>query len=208
MIKFSLFSRVMPVVALMAVPGVAHAGTATASGNANFNVINQCSVTGATVNLGTYTSSQTWGDVAANLGLMDYGPAYTAGGRGQAYLTWGSVTCDNGTPYTLSIKGTSTQQYSPGGIRFAWQNAQGANYTAVFDVYVKSIGGTAVADSVAGAAGAGARANVTPAAGIGTGAAQTVLGSAVYSYDASMSQLFDTVPEGSLSDSLTYTLNF
>lgn len=202
-----LFS-VSPVVILIVLPEAAQAETSTASGTAVMNIINQCSVTGATVNLGSFTSSQTWGDVAASIGLMDFGSAYTAGSQGQDYATWGSVTCDNGTPYTLSIQGSAVISYSPGGIRFAWKDAQNVNYTAVFDIYVKSIGGTTVADSVTAASGAGARANVTPAAGIGSGAAQVVKGSAVYNYDASMSQLFDTVPVGILSDSLTYTLNF
>lgn len=208
MFKCSFVTTAATALALAAIPTLAHAGTSTATGTATLNVISQCSVTGATVNLGNYSSSQTWGDIAASLGLMDYGPVYTAGSLGQDYLTWGSVTCDAGTPYTLSIQGSSTQTYGPGAIRFAWQDAQNNNYTAVLDIYVKSIGGTTVADSVAGAVGAGARANVTPAAGTGTGAAQLVRGSAVYSYDASMSQLFDNVPAGSYSDSLTYTLNF
>jgi len=205
MSKFSQLSWSAPIVALMAVPGTVHAETATASGTATLNVINQCSVTGASVDLGSYATNQTVGDVSADLGLMEGGTTYTAGSRGQSYLTWGSVTCDNGTPYTLSIKGTSVQQFSVGGIRFAW-NSEGN--TAIFDVYIKSIGGTTVADSVATASGAGARANITPAAGIGTGTAQTVLGSAVYNHYASMSESFTQLPSGSLSDTLSYTLNF
>jgi len=205
------FARVAVVGAglfLAALPGLAHAGTSTATGTANLNVINQCSVSGATVNLGNYTTSQTVGDIAASLGLMDYGPVYTAGSRGQDYLTWGTVNCDSGTPYSLSIQGTAVISHSPGGVYFEWRDAQNSRYTAVLDIYVKSIGSTTVADSVAAAPGAGARANVTPAAGIGTGAPQLVKGSAVWNYDASMSQLYDSVPQGSLSDSLTYTLNF
>lgn len=42
--------------ALVALPGIAQAGTATATatGTATLTVINQCTVTGANVNLGSY----------------------------------------------------------------------------------------------------------------------------------------------------------
>jgi len=56
--------------ALAALPGAAQAGTATDTKTAAFDVINQCSVTGATINLGTYRTNQTWGDVAAVLGSV------------------------------------------------------------------------------------------------------------------------------------------
>lgn len=49
--------------ALVALPGMAQAGTATATGTATLTVINQCTVTGATVNLGSYTTSNTWANV-------------------------------------------------------------------------------------------------------------------------------------------------
>lgn len=208
MIRFPTVTVAALSIGVAALPGLARAGTSIATGTADLDVINQCSVSGATVNLGNYTASQTLGDIVASLGGMDYGPVYTAGNRGQDYLTWGTVNCDSGTPYSLSIQGTATISFSPGGIYFEWRDAQNSRYTAIFDIYVKSIGGTTVADSVAAAPGAGARANVTPAAGIGTGAPQLVKGSAVWNYDASMSQLYDSVPQGSLTDSLTYTLNF
>lgn len=193
--------------ALAALPGIAQAGTATATGTAVLNVINECSVTGATVNLGMYASSNTVGDVAADLGSWE-GGVYTPGKRGQEYLTWGSVTCDAGTPYTLSIRGTSVLQYSPGGIRFEWPDPVSGSYTSIYDMFVKKIGNTTVADSNAAIPGAGANVNISPAAGIGTGTAQMVLGSVAWSYDASRSQPSTALPAGALSDQLSCTLNF
>ena len=203
---YSKLFKAASVLCAASLPGMAHAGAVTATGTATFQVVDQCSVTGATVNLGTYSTSQTLADVAAELGNME--AAYTAGNRGQSYLTWGSVNCSNGVPYTLSIKGTSVQSFSPGGIRFAWSDAQNNNYTAIFDIYVNSIGGTTVADSNVLAVGAGAKVNTDAASGVGNGADQVILGSVAFNYDASMSQYFDNVPGGAQTDTLSYTLNF
>lgn len=191
---------------LAGLPGVALAGTATSTGTATFDVVDQCTVAGATVNLGTYNSSSTIADLAADLG--DWQSTYTPGIRGQAYLNWGTVNCTSGMPYTLSIKGTSVEVLSLGGVRFAWSDAQNNNYSAIFDPYVKSIGGVIVADTNANAPGAGAKVNTGFASGIGTGLPQIVQGSVAYNYNASMSQYFDKLVAGSQSDTLTYTLNF
>lgn len=189
-----------------ALPGMAHAGTATATGTATFQVVDQCSVTGATVNLGTYTTSQRIEDVAAELG--DMWTAYTPGSRGQSYLTWGTVNCSNGTPYTLSIKGSSVEAPSPGGIQFAWTDAQNLEYRANFDIFVKSIGGVTVADSNGLAVGAGAKVNTDSASGTGTGADQTIVGSVAFNYGASMSLYSTKLPAGTHVDTLSYTLTF
>jgi len=42
--------------AAAALPGVAQAGTSTATGTAVINIVSQCAVTGANVSLGSYTA--------------------------------------------------------------------------------------------------------------------------------------------------------
>ena len=89
-------SRIACAAALLATPGLAHAGTSTATGSASMNVLNQCSVTGANVNLGTFTTNNTWADVGSQLGY--WGEAmYSYGSQGASYANFGSVTCDAGT---------------------------------------------------------------------------------------------------------------
>lgn len=149
---------------LASLPGIALAGTATSTGTVTFDVVDQCTVTGATINLGTYNSSSTIADLAADLG--DWQSSYTPGIRGQAYLNCGTVNCSSAVLYTLSIKGTSVETLSLGGIRFAWSDAQNNNYSAVFDPYVKSIGGVIVADNNVNAPGAGAKVNSGFATGL------------------------------------------
>lgn len=189
--------------ALLAMPSMATAGTSTATGAASFNVITQCSVTGATVNLGTYLTSQTWGNVAADLGL--YNGNNIQGTRGQEYLTWGSVNCGAGVPYTLNIKGTGNHPWVPGGIVFAVDGV-----ALHFNPFVKKIGGAVVPDSsgISGGFGAYVGATNSPASGIGSGAAQQVLGSVMFNAAASPQLGKALVARGVYSDTLTYTLNF
>lgn len=189
--------------AIVALPGVAQAGTATATGTAVLNVINQCTVTGATVNLGTYTAAQTWSQVGAALGSFN-GTAYTAGSQGQEYLNFGSVTCDNGTPYTLTIKGTATGV--PGAIKITHNGK-----TATFLPGIKKLAGNTVADTAANLGGTGAQVGTAQLAGTGTGAAQTLFGNVTLSFSATGTTALPTDAlgvAGSASDTLTYTLNF
>ena len=189
--------------ALVALPGMAQAGTATATGTATLTVINQCTVTGATVNLGTYTSNQTWANVGAALGSFA-GTTYTAGSQGQEYLNYGSVTCDNGTPYTLSIKGTATGV--AGAIRITHNGK-----TATFLPGIKRLAGNVVADSSATLPGTGAQVGTGTLSGTGTGAAQALLGNVTLSFSATGTTALATDSlgvAGTASDTLTYTLNF
>lgn len=200
---------------LLALPGLAHAGTSTATGTASFNVVNQCSVTGTTVNLGTYTTSQTWGGVANTLGAYDYG-GYTAGTSGQEYINWGSVTCDAGTPYTLEIKGGSAHPYSPGGIVFLRNELVPGSgdwdFGVHFNPFVKKIGATVIPDN--DLPGLGGYVGSIPAAAVGTGAPQAVLGSVTMNWTTSWATWTsglsptDQLKADSFSDTLTYTLNF
>jgi len=151
--------------AIVALPCVAQAGTATATGAATFDVASQCSVTGATVNLGTYTANQTWAQVGAQLGRFTT-PTYTAGSLGLEYLNYGSVTCDNGTPYTLTIKGTATGS-EPGGITITHNGK-----TAIFLPAIKKLGVNIVANSHTLLPNTGAQVSLVQLAGTGTGTAQ------------------------------------
>lgn len=205
--------KVALAVALIAAPGLAHAGTSTATGSANFNVINQCSITGATVNLGTYTSSNTVGDVAADLGGVDLNFDYIAGNRGVEYANWGTVTCDIGTPYTVEITGTNSnpEDYATGAIQFNWVDASSQQKSMKFQAVVKKIGDDIVPDNFEWWPGAGAIVSIyfrSKAAGVGTGLPQEIRGSAVYDQDASQGIRTDLLKPGTYTDTLTYTLNF
>lgn len=187
--------------ALVALPGMAQAGTATATGTATLTVINQCTVTGATVNLGTYTSNQTWANVGAALGSYN-GTTYTAGSQGSEYLNFGSVTCDSGAPYTLAIKGTGTAGFI--------KITQGGKVVQ-FLPGIKKVGGVALADSTSIYPGTGVQVASNALASTGTGSAQTVLGNVTLSFVASGTTALatDTLgAAGTASDTLTYTLNF
>ena len=190
--------------AVAALPGVAHAGTATATGRAVLNVINQCTVTGKNVNLGTYTASNTWGQVGAALGSYN-GTTYTPGSLGQEHLDFGSVTCDAGTPYTLSIKGGSS--IVPGAISIAHNGK-----TATFLPGIKKLAGNVVADTSAIYAGTGAQVGTATLSATGTGTAQTLFGNVTLNFAVGGSAAplaTETLGvAGTANDTLTYTLNF
>lgn len=191
------------VAALAALPGMAQAGTDTATGTATFSVNDQCSVTGATVNLGTYNVNDTWGTVGSQIGYVTSGGLWIPSPRGYELLNFGSVTCDSGTPYTLTVKGTATG-YLPGAISLVI-----GGRTAIVAPYIKKVGTTTIADS--SALGAGTRAwTGTGVAATGTGAAQSLIGHAnlnlVYSPGTLATDKLTTA--GTYSDTLTYTLTF
>lgn len=188
--------------ALVALPGAAQAGTSTDTGAASMTVINQCSVTGANVNLGTYTTNQTWGDIGQALGSNpgDYRGGYSPGTLGQEYMNFGSVTCDSGTPYTLSI----TSSFMGEAISLNL-----GEKTGIFVPMIKKIGSATVADVSWGWTGAGGYAP-RGVAGTGTGAAQALLGSvildSVLGWSAQPTDRLATA--GTVSDTLNYTLTF
>lgn len=189
--------------ALFALPGIAQAGTATATGTATLTVINQCTVTGANVDLGTYMSGSTWSIVGTALGSYD-GTTFTASAQGAEYLDFGSVTCDAGAPYTLSIKGTATD--TPGAIKLT----QGGK-VATFLPGIKSIGGVRVADASGTLVGTGAQVWANPVSGTGTGSPQSLRGNVTLSFVATGTTALPTDTlgaAGTVSDTLTYTLNF
>lgn len=205
---FMKFTKVAAAAAtLAALPGVAQAGTATASGTATLNVISQCSVTGATVNLGTYTVNNTFQDIANQLGYTASPVSTpTLGTNGYDALVWGKVNCANGTPYQLQIKGTTANS----GVKIDI-----AGKTAHLVPIVKSLGGVNVPQTPGGWDGWGAVSNgpgaTYSAAGVGTGVDQEIRGSApIYFGMSGMTALATDklAVAGSYTDALTYTLNF
>lgn len=192
---------------LAAFPGAARAGTATATGTAALAVIDSCSVTGATVNLGTYKTSDTWYDVAVAHGLTasSAGP-YSSGFLGHESLNFGSVTCAAGVPYNLTIKGTSP--FFPGAIGFLVPRVGFFGGTPVIFVpAIKRLGGVVLPDSSTIFPEVGAM-NVG-SSGIsasGTGSAQPLLGNVTYLRQNM--PILEPLWLGSYSDVLTYTLTF
>lgn len=87
----------------------ASAGTSTASGTATLNIVNQCTITGANVSLGTYRTTDTFQTLANQTGYQD-STTYeiVPGTNGVGTVSLGSVTCDNGTPYTISMEGAGS----------------------------------------------------------------------------------------------------
>lgn len=201
--NFKNLSSAALIVAAMTLPGVAQAGTGSASGTSIMTVVNQCSVSGTNISLGTYLGTHTWYTVGNATGI-NFTNTYTAGTQGQEYLNFGSVTCDAGTPYTLSIAGTGTG----GAVKLTVNSSVSA-----FQPAVKRLGGTVVSDSDAAFSGVGNIMTTRPLSGIGTGAAQTVLGSVMLTNSGVGlgSNFLLTSPltqKGVFTDTITYTLTF
>lgn len=199
-----LFTKLtLAVGAIAALPGMAQANTSTATGTVSMTVLDQCSVTGATVNLGTYTANQTWGDVGAAVGSLDGMYNFYPGSLGAEYLNFGSVTCDAGVPYTLSIRGTYS---SFGEIGIAHNSKRARFFPAV-----KKLGGTVIADNWTSGSGHVFQ-DGDDLSAVGTGSAQSLIGSAFMfnlasTWDAPSDS--DTLAVAGVStDTLTYTLNF
>lgn len=194
-------------VALSVLPGAAQAGTATTTTNASFNVVTQCSITGATVDLGTFTVNNTFFDVGQKIGYT-YPPVGSerVGTDGYEGIVWGKVNCNNGTPYHLRIGGTSPYD----GILIDI-----AGKTAHLVPFVKTIGGVAVpttAESWGPAWGEIAnQGTLLAVAGVGTGQDQTIRGSAPIYFGMPGLTALDSdklAQAGSYTDTLTYYLTF
>lgn len=92
--------------ACLAGASAASAGTSSGTGTANMNVINQCTVTGANVHLGGFRTTDTVNTVVGQIGYRDLAyRLYHVGTNGVGTVPLGSVTCDNGTPYTITMDG-------------------------------------------------------------------------------------------------------
>lgn len=196
-----LVSKITCTIAMFAAPTVVHAGTSAATGTASMNVINQCSVTGASIDLGTYTTSQSWADVGGALGFFWWGYGnFVGGAKGLEYANFGSVTCDAGTPYTISIKGTATSE--PGLIKLS---LNGTN--AYFRPTLMRVGSTGTSGSFTGP---GLDLASRIAYLTGTGASQEMVGAVFFSdRNGDGVSVYDSFAgTGVATDTLTYTLTF
>lgn len=215
MITFQSLSRsaLTLTLALAIVPASAQAGTTTAVSNVAVELVSQCTVTGATVNLGSYRNTQYWREVAQSIGYylagMNDGLSATgirSGTRGWEYANFGSVTCDAGLPYSLRIQGTAADG---GMIRL---NVNGT--IALFMPAIKRLGGNVVPDNAApNYVNSGHHMYFGPMSGVGTGTAQEMLGSAVINLNLGAESTVRSNSMlggggGSYADTLTYTLNF
>lgn len=200
----SIIKAAIAAAAIAALPGAAQAGTATDTKSASFTVASQCSVTGAMVDLGTYTTNTTWAQIGTALGRRT--TTFTPGSRGFEYLNFGSVTCDNGTPYILSIKGTN----AVGNAGSALINVN--NKRATFEFGIKKLGGVTLADSSAAWPGTGQQVwSTTPLSAVGTGSAQSLVGNMTLALRSDVGYAVETDTlgvVGQYSDTLTYTLTF
>lgn len=189
---------------LGALPSAAHAGTSTATATVVMQVGSQCTVTGANVHLGSFKTTDTWATVGEKHGYNFLG--FTSGTAGSESLNFGSITCDSGLPWTLTIKGTSSVLTATGAIKITLNGKVAVLYPAV-----KRIGAYTLSDSSSSLPGTGVQIWQTSAWGNGTGAPQDILGNVTVAFGilgvtATPSTALGSV--GSASDTLTYTLTF
>lgn len=158
----------------------ASAGTSTDTGTASMNVINQCTITGGNVSLGTYRTTDTLQTVANQLGYQDAETYdFVAGTNGIGTMLMGSVTCDAGTPYTIMMQGAGPVS----GIEIQIPAGTILLYTTV-----KKVGDSVVPDGDSYLNGFGKESNPdtspsysdqSPVGTIANGAAQPIMGNIV-----------------------------
>ncbi len=188
--------------AALCLPAAAQAGTSTTTSTASFTVAEQCSVAGATANLGTYRADQTWGDVGNVVGANRDGIILNRN-SGAAYLTFGAVTCSAGLPYTLVIRGNFDGVGS-----YFLVNGE----VAFFTPFVKKLGNADVRDSrPVDYFGMGTQFGDS-IAGVGTGTAQAIVGSMIAEFSQiPKSGAVQSTPLGQTGQHATpfqYTLTF
>ncbi len=190
------------VVAVAALPSVAQAGTATASGTATINVENQCTVAAKNIDLGTFSISDTWSNVGRQIGSLDNATLYfRAGSKGLEYVDYGTINCTAGTIFQISIKGTG-----PNGF-VALKLGGNTGYLAP---HLKAFDGKPVLDSPDAPTTGGVRVHLSSFLNKANGANQTLHGHMPMLYNGS---LFLAPSEklgvaGSFSDTLTYSFYF
>lgn len=185
----------------------AMAGTSSATGTVSFTVVNECSVAGSTVNLGTFLTTQTFQDIANANGYFDADDNWFEGTRGTGSVNLGSVTCDSGAPYTAAIQGSG-----PAG---AITMSIGGK-TVYASIWIKSIGGQVQADALVPDLGAYASdLSWDRPSGVGSGTPQTILGTVplgfgyVKQQNGGTAELTDQLgTAATYADTLVYTLNF
>lgn len=198
--------------ASLAGASAASAGTSTSTGTASMNVIAQCEVTGATVNLGAYKATDTVQNVAEQVGWFFYpGYGYTAGSSGIGTANLGTVTCSSGTPFTVTMAGT--------GFLDSVEIALPSGKIGMFPT-IKKIGDTVLPSGGSWMGGLGKEAgpNSEPVDGvlpgaIATGAAQPIMGNTTILYQNTASNGYAAADmqlgvSGQYSGTWVTTLNF
>lgn len=184
--------------AALCLPAAAQAGTETTTSTASFNVVQQCAVTGATVVVGTYLTSQTWLDLGKDVGYKTATGTFVAGTKGNQYANYGSVLCTSGTYFTIKITGKNSPFIS-----FDMNNK-----TYILSAWASKIGNVAIPDGAPLAyPGAGKNLGSSTFGTNGTGVPQPILGSVIFTETALVS-LSDPLLAGQYVDPLTYTLTF
>ena len=189
------------VVAVAALPSVAQAGTATASGTATINVENQCTVAAKNIDLGTFSISDTWSNVGRQIGSLDNATLYfRAGSKGLEYVDYGTINCSAGTIFQLSIKGTGPN----GTVKLKIGPA-----TGLFAPFLKTFDGEAVLDGFDAPAGGGVRIHMSTFLQKANGSNQTLHGHMPTLFNGDLPIPTEKLVEGgTFTDTLTYKYYF
>lgn len=187
-------------------PAAAQAGATTANAQASFNVDRQCSVSGATLDLGSYRTFNNWQDVANVLGY--FSSVYIAGSKGSQYLNYGSINCTSGTPWAVRIIGTNGG-LSSNGVTYYMTTPSGTKFIRM-SMWVKKVGNIVYPDVLPSHNGLGdSPQTANRIVGTGTGVNQNIIGSVALGFGGTGSVLAtDSLTQGRYVDNLEYTLTF
>lgn len=194
-------------IASAAMANPAFAGQSTDSKTAIFSVVSTCSIAGSTINLGTFVTSNTFEDIGKANGYFDASENWIQGTRGLGYANLGSITCDSGVPYEITIRGSGPN----GGILL---NVGGKSVAS--SIWLKSIGDQTMRDYlVTGLGSYTSDLSWVRPTGVGSGAAQTIIGTTPLGFgwvkDSNGATALPTDKlgtAGTYTDTMTYTLNF
>lgn len=208
----------------IASPFSARAGESVASGTVSM-MINpgRCEISGQSIDLGVFQQNQTWRDVGERIGYINESNLWVTGAMGDRYATFGSILCDAGMPYSLTITGSSSSPdqvaWLPlkGAVRFSLQNGR-----AVYLIpAVRTLDGQEVVHNYDWNGMGQTMIEDRPLAGVGAGHPQAVVGHLILGTDLSALPDHSYLPSnggaslderigqsGMLSDTLTYTLTF
>lgn len=200
-----IMASCLAMAACLAGASAASAGTSTVTRQATFTVASQCAITGATVNLGTYRSTDTVLTVGKQTGYIDeVTNSFVMGTNGAGTVPMGSVTCDSGTPYSVSIVGNG---------EFGDISLTVGNGKMYFYPMVSKVGTTTFTDTPFGYyTNPRWNSNQPAILSTGTGARQDILGNVIaWVGTAGTGYLPGTSQLGAVgvyTSPMTYTLNF
>lgn len=136
-----LMASIAALAACLGGSSAAMAGTATAASKATLTVVNNCSIEGANVNLGSYKSNDTVRQVASVLGYQDSADSVLKqGSNGIGTVSMGSVSCENGVIYTIEMTAPGTTVGDP-------KLTLGNNKSLYLFTVIKKIGDTVMLDA-------------------------------------------------------------